>query len=177
MRSNNSGDLTGLAARIPRVRRAHPDEAEDLTRLARRSKAHWGYSPEFLDAAMPDLRIETEQVGAGRVFVIERADALIGFCAIQSFEQSPDRVSLSHCFVDPEFLGQNYGRLLWNYALRELRRNYPRVRRLFVVSDPNAVGFYLKCGARADGYEASIVDAKRLLPRLVYEIPSKSTRH
>ncbi len=171
--SNNPEDLKH---RLPRVRRAHPDEGEDLTRLAIRSKASRGYDAEFMAAALPDLQVETEWIGAGRVFVVEQTGALLGFCSLEIGARDSASAELTQLFVEPDHMGRNFGRLLWNYALRELRRDHPEVRRLFVVSDPDAVGFYEKCGARRDGYEASIVDAKRLLPRLVYEIPSKSTR-
>lgn len=172
----NSPESSPLDARIPRVRRAYPDETEDLTWLAIRSKAHWGYDRAFLEAARGDLAVQTARVGAGQVFVIERDGALIGFCSLEFPPVDPQSAEMTHCFVDPAWMGQNYGRLLWNYSLRELRQHYPGVRRLVVVSDPNAIGFYKKCGARPDGYEPSIVDAKRLLPRLVYEISPKSTR-
>ncbi|MEQ9364196.1 MAG: GNAT family N-acetyltransferase [Leptospirales bacterium] len=165
-----------MNANIPRVRRAYPDETEDLTRLAVRSKAHWGYSREFLAAAHADLAVDTARIGTGRVFVVERNAELIGFCSLELSAATPDRAELIQCFVHPDWMGQNYGRLLWNYTVRKLRSDYPAVSRLVVVSDPNAVGFYQKCGARPDGYEASIADPKRLLPRLVYEIPPKSAR-
>ena len=36
-----------------RFRRARPEEAEAITRLALRSKRHWDYSDEFIEAMTP----------------------------------------------------------------------------------------------------------------------------
>ena len=161
---------------VPRVRHAHPDEIPDLNQLAWQSKATWGYDADFMAAAIPDLEVTADQVGAGHVFVIELRGELLAFCTIEIDAQNPGSAELVHCFVAPGHQGQNLGRLLWNYSLRELQQRYPAVRRLTVVSDPNAVGFYERCGARRVGYTPSIVDPRRLLPRLAIEVPKSFFR-
>lgn len=178
-----------LGQRIPRVRKAYPDECADLGALALRSKAHWGYPDPFLERVNEELQVDFATVAAGQAFVIELADELIGFCAL-AIPGSPaereaagnraapatpaviDTAELTHCFVAPEYLRQNFGRLLWNYALRELRQFYPQIRRLRIISDPHAAGFYRRCGARNDGFQPADHDPKRLLPRLIYTIAS-----
>ena len=47
------------------------DEADRLSDLAFRSKAHWGYSPEFMEACREELRVAVAAIAAGRVFVLE----------------------------------------------------------------------------------------------------------
>lgn len=163
-----SSSYSTLGAHIPRLRKAYPDESADLSALARRSKAHWGYDRFFLEQVHSELEVGLRSIAAGQVFVIELADELIGFCAL---DLEDDTAELTHCFVDPAHLRQNYGRLLWNYAVRELRRSHPETRRLRIISDPHAAGFYRRCGARTDGFEPAAHDPKRLLPRLIYSIP------
>ena len=39
------------------IRPARPAEANELTQIAIRSKAHWGYSQELIDIWAEDLRV------------------------------------------------------------------------------------------------------------------------
>lgn len=164
--SNHSAGRADLPqrvdARIPRIRRAVPDEAADLCALAVRSREQSAIIHNIAITPRPELTtVSTELIFAGQVFVIECDDRLIGFCSLAF---GPGSAELCQCFVDPDFFSQSFGRLLWSYSLRELRRHYPRVKRLFVISDRSSRGFFERCGARRIGY------ASGLLPRMVYEI-------
>lgn len=44
------------------IRPARPDEAEQLSALAQRSKAHWGYDEEFQAAFRPELTLRPEEI-------------------------------------------------------------------------------------------------------------------
>src|SRR5687768_14923343 len=58
---------------VARIRRARPDEAEHLTALTLRSKAHWGYDADFMAACVPSLTITSERIATPGelVFVAE----------------------------------------------------------------------------------------------------------
>ncbi|HET9233421.1 MAG TPA: GNAT family N-acetyltransferase, partial [Candidatus Eisenbacteria bacterium] len=52
-------------------RRARTDEAEYLTDLSRRSKAHWGYDAEFLRLAAGDLTVTSFAIKSHEVWILE----------------------------------------------------------------------------------------------------------
>lgn len=54
-----------------KVRAARPAEAEDLTGLVMRSKAHWGYDAVFMAACAQELRIRSDDVTARHIVVAE----------------------------------------------------------------------------------------------------------
>jgi len=66
------------------VRPARVDEARLLSDLALRSKAYWGYSPEFSERCREELSYSEEQLLTEhmRFFVIESAQRVAGFYAL-----------------------------------------------------------------------------------------------
>ncbi|MCX4695200.1 GNAT family N-acetyltransferase [Streptomyces sp. NBC_01408] len=127
------------------VRAARADEAEALTGLVMRSKAHWGYDAAFLAACAEELRIRPADVTARRIVVAEngRGDVL----GLASLEGAPPRAELGLLFVEPSAIGQGVGRMLYRDVLR--RAVELGVRRLLIDADPHAAGFYRAMGAVA----------------------------
>ncbi|MFI7179615.1 GNAT family N-acetyltransferase [Streptomyces spororaveus] len=128
-----------------KVRAARPAEAEDLTGLVMRSKAHWGYDAVFMAACAQELRIRSDDVTARRIVVAEneRGEVL----GVASLEGTAPRAELGMLFVEPSALGQGVGRLLYRDVLR--RAVELGARRLVIDSDPHAAGFYRAMGAVA----------------------------
>ena len=61
------------------VRQALRSEAAALTALARRSKAYWGYSEDFMRSCENELTYLPEQIEGGDVtFVVAEADGAVG---------------------------------------------------------------------------------------------------
>ncbi|WP_344678179.1 GNAT family N-acetyltransferase, partial [Saccharopolyspora taberi] len=83
-------------------RRAEPEEAEVLTALTRRSKAHWGYPREFLDRLREMLSISPDAIRDGHVVVAERDGAVAGYYQLSG--EPPDG-ELADMFVDPAAIG------------------------------------------------------------------------
>lgn len=130
---------------MAKVRAARADEAEALTGLVMRSKAHWGYDPGFLAACADDLRIRPQDVVVRRIVVAEdERGAVLG---LASLEGTPPRGVLGLLFVEPAAIGLGVGRLLYADVLR--RAVELGVRRLAIDSDPHAAGFYRAMGAVA----------------------------
>ncbi|MEV6353152.1 GNAT family N-acetyltransferase [Streptomyces hydrogenans] len=127
------------------LRAARADEAETLTRLVMRSKAHWGYDAGFLDACAPQLRIRPGDVARRRVVVAE--DERGGVLGVVSLEGTAPTATLGLLFVEPAVIGQGVGRLLYRSTLR--RAVELGVRRLLIDADPHAAGFYRGMGAVA----------------------------
>lgn len=147
------------------VRRARPDEAIPLTELAYRSKAHWGYDREFMEACRATLRVSAELISGADVYVADVEGRVVGFYSLAPWHSD---LELYHFFVDPPAMGNGVGRLLWDDAVRRAsERGYSR---LLIQSDPFAEGFYLKLGAERIGEVPSGAVPGRTLPLLVFAL-------
>src|SRR5439155_15042308 len=61
------------------IRRASPAEAAQLSALALRSKAHWGYDSAFLEACVVPLTVSPERINTTPVYVAEANQRVVGF--------------------------------------------------------------------------------------------------
>ncbi len=157
MPADRRGDrrLTSCALREARV-----SEADTLTELVKRSKAYWGYSPEFMKACAGELEVTSCYLEANPAFVAEREGVGVGFCALERV--SDDVVELGFLFVDPGYIGQGIGAKLLSRALSAARGlSY---RSLIIQGDPHAEGFYRAVGARRAGTRESESLPGRHLP-------------
>lgn len=125
------------------IRRARPSEADALTRLARAAKASWGYPAEWLDAWRAELTLTAESIQRNPVFVAEQDGALAGVAAL---ERTADGTALEHLWVSPEHQRRGLGEALVRHALACAAAAGDAAVR--VTSDPQALGFYERQGAR-----------------------------
>jgi GNAT superfamily N-acetyltransferase len=150
----------------PTIRPARPDESAQLTALAVRSKAHWGYDDAFMRAALPELTIAPDLIARATVNVAERAGDLVGVYVLSLEDGGP---TLRDLWVNPPAIGTGVGSALWRHMLLEARRlGYAAVR---IESDPNAEAFYVRKGARRVGVVLSTVVAGRELPLMTVDVP------
>jgi predicted N-acetyltransferase YhbS len=133
-----------------RIRRAQPADAADLTGLALRSKASWGYPAEWVDAWIPDLTFTPEYLTAHRTFLAEHEERAVGVIVLQ---EHPTHWSLGHLWIDPTVQRQGVGRTLVAYALSVAETVHPA--RVMVIADPNAEAFYRRLGAIRVGSQAA----------------------
>lgn len=147
------------------LRPARPEEAADLSALALRSKGHWGYDAEFLEACRAELTWTEDDLSRATVVVAERDGIAVGFLVLAG---AGDQGELDALFVDPPAIGGGVGSLLMDEALR-LARAHGR-RTLAIDADPGAEPFYLRYGARRVAEVPSGSIPGRLLPRLVIEL-------
>ena len=143
------------------IRRAESSEAGRLSELALRSKAHWGYSEDFMRACTEELSYTPEEVAAGCFHVLEDAGEVRGFYAL--IKISPTALELEAMFVEPGHIGRGYGRALMEHALGEARAT-EHIERLVIQADPNAISFYESAGARLIGERESDSIPGRTLP-------------
>jgi predicted N-acetyltransferase YhbS len=145
-----------------KIREALADEAEFLSDLALRSKGHWGYSQEFLEACRDELVVDSARIGADdyQCFVAEDGDSIVGFYTLE--RASAERFELQALFVEPKCIGSGIGRSLVEHAVGRLSER--GVRLLNIQSDPNAATFYESIGARRVGMRESASIAGRMLP-------------
>ena len=142
------------------IRQALPSEVEQLSKLAFRSKAHWGYSDRFMQACLEELTIEEHYIENNPTFVIENTRDIIGFYSLEHISVS--EVELSFLFVDPDFIGKGYGRQLMMHAQEKARHlDYSK---MIIQGDPNAERFYHSAGGSVINTKQSGSIPNRELP-------------
>jgi GNAT superfamily N-acetyltransferase len=147
------------------IRPAGAGEENVLSELALRSKGHWGYPPEFLEACRAELTYTAEQCVSGDLFVAERDGRVLGFYLI---EGQLANGCLDSLFIDPAAIGTGVGGLLLRHALDHARaRGFTT---LTLDADPGAVPFYEHFGAQHTGEAPSGSIPGRVLPVLTFQV-------
>ncbi len=144
-----------------RMRRASPEEAGQLTELALRSKASWGYDPVFMEACRDDLTVTREDIADNPTYVVDGAGAVAGFYLLRPHGRA---ARLEFLYVAPEAMGKGYGRALFSHAVTQARD--AGAVQMTWDADPHAVPFYRKMGARQEGWVPSSAVPGRLLPAM-----------
>jgi GNAT superfamily N-acetyltransferase len=144
------------------IRDAVPDDAAYLSLLAIRSKAHWGYSAEFMDACVNELSVSPGQIeNCDFHYVVAMVNAQVaGFYALEGL--SGEEIELGALFVDPDHIGTGVGKALVERA--KLHAVNLGARKLNIQGDPNAVIFYRAAGGELTGSKESDSIPGRFLP-------------
>lgn len=145
------------------LRPATAADLDDLSALAVRSKAHWGYDEAFMAKAKAELAVTDEDLATRRVVVAERDGAVLGFYALWL----GDEPELEMIFVDPSSIGTGVGGVLMRDALAAARD--AGVESVLVESDPQAEAFYRSQGAERIGERRS-PSTGRMLPLLRFPL-------
>jgi GNAT superfamily N-acetyltransferase len=156
---------------MPELRLAQADEAESLTALCVRSKAHWGYDAEFMQLSTEALTVESKDIVAGRVLIA--VDGNGQPLATASVLGDGETVDLEQMFVDPSAMRQGLGRMMFMSAVRLARKL--GARRMTILADPNAAPFYERMGARFVRHAPSDAIPGRSLPFYEYDLAEKGT--
>ncbi len=143
-----------------RIRRAQPEEADALTALATRAKAHWGYDAAFMDRVADGMTLSSADIEAHHVWVLEVGAEVVGFCRVLP----GDPAELEDMWVEPDAMGAGHGRRLFDHAVSVARA--AGASALELDADPNAVGFYERMGVERVGETPSTLLPGRALPRM-----------
>ncbi|MET8050365.1 GNAT family N-acetyltransferase [Streptosporangium sp. NPDC005286] len=154
------------------IRAAQVVEADLLSELAVRSKAHWGYDEAFMAACRDELAISASEVEKLRTMVAEHNGRVLGFATL---EGNPPEGALGMLFVEPDAIGQGVGRRLFEHAVAAA--GDLGFARLTIDADPNAEPFYLAMGATRIGATPSGAIPGRLLPLLAITIVGRDADH
>jgi GNAT superfamily N-acetyltransferase len=150
------------------IREAKSDEHKQISALALRSKGHWGYSPEFLEACRAELTYGPATCGSGRMWVITAEATMVGFSLLQGNPPVGELVAL---FVDPTAIGTGCGRLLLLHTIdAAVDQGFTR---LVLDADPDAESFYLRFGASRIGSSPSGSIVGRQLPHLQFDLDTR----
>ena len=74
-----------------RIRRAAAEDADALSDLAHRAKAHWGYPASWMREWDPQLTIIPGYLELHDVFVAEKDGTIVGMCALED-QRVRDRI-------------------------------------------------------------------------------------
>lgn len=147
------------------IRAAIPADADSLTQIAWRSKAHWGYPQHLLDLWANDLLVSPESCDGENIWVLECGDITVGFGEIIV---DGDTAILDDLWIDPGYIGRGYGKLLFRH-LRNMAMSRGATR-LSIEAEPFATGFYERMGARIVGEIASASVPDRSLPLMELDL-------
>lgn len=141
------------------IKKATVKDAEELTALTLRSKSHWNYSKEQIEAWKQDLTISAEYIKRNNVYKCVDNGSVIGF---YSFSVEKDEViRLCFFFIEPKYIRKGYGGKMISDFLKRIKKG--GFKRVVLDADPNAEVFYKKNGFYVIGkLKSSIKD--RFLP-------------
>lgn len=122
--------------------KALPGQAKTLQKLARASKQHWGYAPDFMQLWNHDQTLTAEFIAHQPVFCAETEGTIAGFYAL---EWTPQSCELKHLWIHPDYIGQGMGTKLFEHLIAHLHTR--GTRRCKIVAEPHAEGFYRRMGA------------------------------
>ena len=142
-------------------------DCEALSAVARRSKAHWGYTPEQLANWWSQLALTAEDLACRPAYAAIGAAGPVGFYTLRPQSGSWE---LDNLWVVPECIGQGVGRMLFEHALRVAAAG--GALEVTIDADPYAEAFYLHCGAVRRGEVAAPIPGLpgRTRPQLAVKI-------
>jgi GNAT superfamily N-acetyltransferase len=148
------------------LRPAHPAEADALTALVLRSKAHWGYDEAFMAACRAELTLTPDDLAPGRTLVASFDGTPVGFGSLAGDAPVGE---LAMLFVEPAAIGRGIGGQLYRGLLSLARE--AGFARLTIDADPNAADFYAAQGAVRTGSAPSDSIPGRTLPVFTVTVP------
>lgn len=153
---------------MTRVRLARTDEADALTALCNRSKAHWGYDAGFMRQAAIALTVTSAMIEEGCVLVAEDPDGGVSGVVAVAATNTADRYELALLFVEPSVIRTGVGRTLFKAAVSLVEKRGGIS--LSILADPFAAAFYRHLGAIRIGEAPSDSIPGRYLPLFDYPI-------
>jgi ribosomal protein S18 acetylase RimI-like enzyme len=146
------------------IRRALPEEAELLSNIAWDAKAAWGYAAAQLENWRDGLTLTTQSIESQPTYAANEQGEVLGFYQVNTSIQP---VELEHLWIRPSCMRRGIGRALLAHAVNELYR--AGVPSVLIDSDPNAMAFYVACGATQIGARAAPIDGEpgRTRPQLL----------
>ena len=145
------------------IRRAKIHESKTLTNLAIRSESFWGFDSDYMEKFKDIYKVTEEFINNNPTFIIEKDENIIGFYSVLINE---NETSLEYFFIEPEFIGRGYGKILWNDMVENCKNL--GIKEIEIVTSPEAKAFYIKMGAVQTGEIESLVKKGRKIPQLIY---------
>ena len=141
-------------------------DAQVISDLAMRSKAHWGYDEKFMSQVKQELTYQADEINHHPTYLAKLGESIIGFYQLRQVSQSV--VELEALFVEPTLIGQGVGGQLFSHAVKQASQlGYQQIS---IQADPFAQAFYLRQGCITVGTKRSLSITGRQLPLMVYNL-------
>ena len=148
------------------IEKARKKDARILTDLTIRSKSYWDYSAEQIMSWKDDLTITTAYIDKNEVYKLSnKHNIIIGYYSYIFLNDAV--IKLDNLFIDPPYIGHDYGTLLMNDFLKRIKSL--KFEKVTLDADPNAEKFYHKFGFKTVGKLKSTVE-NRFLPIMEIKI-------
>ena len=148
------------------IEKARKKDARILTDLTIRSKSYWDYSAEQIMSWKDDLTITTAYIDKNEVYKLtNKHNIIIGYYSYIFLNNAV--IKLDNLFIDPPYIGHDYGTLLMNDFLKRIKSL--KFEKVTLDADPNAEKFYHKFGFKTVGKLKSTVE-NRFLPIMEIKI-------
>lgn len=150
---------------------ANLEQAEFLTDLALKSNAIYHYRCVSDAEARPVFLVQEQHFQKGVIRIMKDEGKLIGFFGLASWTEENGSTTniLSHLFLEPEFIGKGYGKILFLEAVRVAKEEL-HWEAFQWESDPNAAWFYRKMRAKQLGENQCRLNPNHKTPVFVYTL-------
>jgi len=140
-------------------------EINAINQLIESSKRHWGYNDKVMNLWLPDLLITTDNFSSLEIWVMKNKKVMGGVFSLSLMSEYI--YELEDFWISPSEMGKGFGQKMFQFIINHLQNI--KAKKLVIISDPNAEGFYKKMGAsRVKLMESKPKD--RMLPILELKI-------
>src|SRR4029079_3744118 len=124
------------------IKIANKDDLTFLNNIMQYSKAYWGYDADFMKKFMENFALTPSYIDHKNTFIASSKTNDIGWYSF--LVQLGDQLELDNFFLHPDYIGQGFGRKIWDQCTATAK-NY-KAQSFVLWSDPNTEGFYQKMG-------------------------------
>ncbi len=135
------------------VEKANCDDHLIITKITKKSKAHWGYSDDQMRLWDDELTVKPQDFDRMQFYKLIVNSRIIAYYAYN--EQSASSIKLESLFVLPGFIGLGLGKLLLSDLMKRLQRT--SYQKIILDADPHAEEFYLKQGFKIIGQKKTSI--------------------
>jgi N-acetylglutamate synthase-like GNAT family acetyltransferase len=147
------------------VRQASVKDLQMLNQILYHSEAYWNHYERYMAGFISLFQMNETDLNISIGRIIEKGGTIIGFFRIEPKGNSGE---LDYFYIRRDCIGKGFGHRLWLHMLQVCRDN--GISELTWVTDPGALPFYLKMGAREMGWTRSKINGKRLIPKMKYSL-------
>lgn len=147
------------------IRSAKKDDVDELNRIAYESEAYWGYDMEYMKRFEGVYRVTEDYIITNPTFVFIESNLIIGFYSLLVHDE---KAELELFYIKPQYIGKGYGKEMWNHLIDYCKRM--DIKFFYLVTSPQAKGFYEKMGAVVIDEVDSLLREGRKIPRLKFEV-------
>ena len=113
---------------------------------------HWGHPLTYLEQARDLMSLSAEDLERDEAWVLLVEGAVAGFYRLS---HQGDSAEIKEFHLEPRRIGHGLGRRMFEHAVARARQI--GARWLTWTTDRNALGFYLRMGAKVTGTEPSSI--------------------